>query len=148
MIRRPPRSTRTDTLLPYTTRFRSVGGADHDAAALGVARDEVGLRLLALHLVGERHEAGAATEVVGELLEPVGAVLDGLLAGLGEVHVAEDPPAAAVGLGLAGLGRSEEPTSELQSLIRLSYAVFCLNKKQNKYIFTLIQPHHHRQNRS
>src|SRR3546814_10015896 len=104
MIRRPPRSTRTDTLLPYTTRFRSVGGADHDAAALGVALDEVGLRLLALHLVGERHEAGAATEVVGELLEPVGAVLDGLLAGLGEVHVAEDPPAAAVGLGLAGLG--------------------------------------------
>src|SRR3546814_6261101 len=84
MIRRPPRSTRTDTLFPYTTLFRS--------------------RLLAHHL-GEHH-AGP------------------------HVAVAAARQHQAVGLGRHG--RSEEHTSELQSLMRISYAVFCLKKKKTK----------------
>src|SRR3546814_9848078 len=90
MIRRPPRSTRTDTLFPYTTLFRSVA----------VLQRERGL------LVGE-----------AELLR-------------GGPHLHD------VGGGGAGLDqcdravhRSEEHTSELQSLMRSSYAVFCLKKK-------------------
>src|SRR3546814_16991512 len=76
MIRRPPRSTRTDTLFPYTTLFRSL--CDHGY------RDVVLLR--------ERHLCVCRREE----------------------------------------GRSEEHTSELQSLMRISYAVFCLKKKKKK----------------
>src|SRR3546814_1872921 len=108
MIRRPPRSTRTDTLFPYTTLFRS-GRAGHDR-----------------HLAGERAVAVRAGEL--RLLQrPVLEVEDVLLL---------DRPVAAEGLGLLdraeGVGRSEEHTSELQSLMRISYAVFCLKKKKNK----------------
>src|SRR3546814_18657407 len=83
MIRRPPRSTRTDTLFPYTTLFRSklavdvaVGAIEHQLAfAQGAPLDELEVQRLAQ-------------------------------------------------------GRSEEHTSELQSLMRISYAVFCLKKKK------------------
>src|SRR3546814_13456413 len=80
MIRRPPRSTRTDTLFPYTTLFRSAG--------------EATLRLF------------------GDL--PLRAVRG---AGGGSLH--------------RDMNRSEEHTSELQSLMRISYAVFCLKKKKH-----------------
>src|SRR3546814_15647033 len=88
MIRRPPRSTRTDTLFPYTTLFRA-GAAGFDGA-------HPGERELLQVLVG-------ATEV--------GVV------GLEHEHLRA--------------GRSEEHTSELQSLMRTSYAVFCLKKKNS-----------------
>src|SRR3546814_20520953 len=78
MIRRPPRSTRTDTLFPYTTLFRSQHGI-------------------------LRHDADHPAQ---------GKLIDG----------------ADI---LAVDGRSEEHTSELQSLMRISYAVFCLTKKNN-----------------
>src|SRR3546814_5965956 len=86
MIRRPPRSTRTDTLFPYTTLFRS-------GRALAARLD------LRVHDIGRR--------------------------------------AGDMGAGLRvrprrGMQRSEEHTSELQSLMRISYAVFCLKKKTNK----------------
>src|SRR3546814_10089141 len=89
MIRRPPRSTRTDTLFPYTTLFRSAalagwlwGFGFHVAGLYWIAN--------ALLVDGDRH------------------------------------------------ARSEEHTSELQSLMRISYAVFCLKKKpQNLHIATL-----------
>src|SRR3546814_10232969 len=84
MIRRPPRSTRTDTLFPYTTLFRSRAGDRSD-----------------------RH----GRRVLPELLRRRG--LD---------HRLHRPA--------AGHGRSEEHTSELQSLMRISYAVFCLKKKK------------------
>src|SRR3546814_10408351 len=83
MIRRPPRSTRTDTLFPYTTRFRSV------LASVGVRRGQ-----------WENPAHGAARSGVAQALRPGG-----------------------------GRQRSEEHTSELQSLMRISYAVFCLKKK-------------------
>src|SRR3546814_3300705 len=77
MIRRPPRSTRTDTLFPYTTLFRSSG-----------RRPWRGCR-----------------------------------------RCGRDPAAAARGRSPRASARSEEHTSELQSLMRISYAVFCLKKK-------------------
>src|SRR3546814_3154065 len=89
MIRRPPRSTRTDTLFPYTTLFRSQhraeAGADHPAAA--------------------SEDRGAADDHGGDHDEL----------------------------------RSEEHTSELQSLMRISYAVFCLKKKKTKKHTTELQ---------
>src|SRR3546814_15280117 len=88
MIRRPPRSTRTDTLFPYTTLFRS---ARH--------RQPV-------HAAGRRRPGGAPAADVGRA---AGAVR----------HRQAERRAL----------RSEEHTSELQSLMRISYAVFCLKKK-------------------
>src|SRR3546814_4072695 len=99
MIRRPPRSTPTDTLFPYTTLFRSLL-----VLQLGVA------------LVG----IGAEAARIGVPHVDAGLALGGPL---GEL------PAGAAGGGDAE--RSEEHTSELQSLMRISYAVFCLKKKKN-----------------
>src|SRR3546814_4122474 len=90
MIRRPPRSTRTDTLFPYTTLFRSLAD-DQD----------------------------------GGFLVPVGAERYADFGGAGFGHI----DAGGLGLG-ARIARSEEHTSELQSLMRISYAVFCLKKKK------------------
>src|SRR3546814_11979159 len=102
MIRRPPRSTRTDTLFPYTTLFRSE------------------LVLVAVLDDGEDVPGG----------DPVGGALD---AGLGELLL-DDELLDGAGGPAVGLGpvRSEEHTSELQSLMRTSYAVFCLKKKKKK----------------
>src|SRR3546814_3002671 len=91
MIRRPPRSTRTDTLVPYTTLFRSADrGGEHDARARPVHRDRW-------------------PQWRGQI-----------------------DAAACAGRGRPRGGRSEEHTSELQSLMRISYAVFCLKKKKTK----------------
>src|SRR3546814_6918298 len=87
MIRRPPRSTRTDTLFPYTTLFRSIH------------RSRI-LRIVARH--GAQHDGAVA-------------------------HRARHRPRL---VERGGEGRSEEHTSELQSLMRISYAVFCLKKKK------------------
>src|SRR3546814_3362298 len=107
MIRRPPRSTRTDTLFPYTTLFRSlgiVGGEQIDLARLVIARRD--------------HDI-----IVGGGLADADAEADvGLLV---EQFILRDRRAELV-------QRSEEHTSELQSLMRISYAVFCLKKKKNK----------------
>src|SRR3546814_8871538 len=101
MIRRPPRSTRTDTLFPSTTLFRSqrqVGAPTPEAEAAQQA-----LRAL------DAAQAHALAEAVAQ-------------------HLAQ----IAFGVGKAELDRSEEHTSELQSLMRISYAVFCLKKKKSK----------------
>src|SRR3546814_2492235 len=99
MIRRPPRSTRTDTLFPYTTLFRSM----------------------------------IASRVAPPRLPPK-----------------KSRPSASASCGAAVLpARSEEHTSELQSLMRISYAVFCLKKKKlNKKILRQIKLIHHDLNRS
>src|SRR3546814_8379135 len=98
MIRRPPRSTRTDTLFPYTTLFRSSG---HRSV---------------LVLPGA---------VLNEDIEGVFAGGEGVA-----VAVQQRAPAVEEGfLAHVDQARSEEHTSELQSLMRISYAVFCLKKK-------------------
>src|SRR3546814_1873140 len=85
MIRRPPRSTRTDTLFPYTTLFRSPPRAHRRSVPRCRAQ-------------GSRHRRGCVC-------------------------------CTSIGRSARRAGRSEEHTSELQSLMRISYAVFCLKKK-------------------
>src|SRR3546814_10899263 len=104
MLRRPPRSTRTDTLFPYTTLFRSTRGV---AAALLGSVDMKG-NLSADIAVLELDEAHAVKFV--QAVRPRYSLL---------LNVMRDQ-------------RSEEHTSELQSLMRISYAVFCLKKKKKK----------------
>src|SRR3546814_2946710 len=107
MIRRPPRSTRTDTLFPYTTLFRSqgrAGGVDRYVARLfrPHQRQEQAPGAIGARSFQHRH--------LFELLDRLGAIY------LLPDDVVDRP-------------RSEEHTSELQSLMRISYAVFCLKKK-------------------
>src|SRR3546814_8423459 len=109
MIRSYPRSTRSDTLFPYTTLFRSLAG-------LGTADLHFGARVgLRVEIVVETdhavHIGAAEVERLRDQLLALGIDAAELM-----LHFVED-------------GRSEEHTSELQSLMRISYAVFCL--KQN-----------------
>src|SRR3546814_10096773 len=113
MIRRPPRSTRTDTLFPYTTLFRSVAVAQIVARRGG--EDHRFLR----HHRDARADGGG----VG------GGQRHAIEADLARLRVVEALGELEEGR-LAGARRSEEHTSELQSLMRISYAVFCLKKKQ------------------
>src|SRR3546814_4945631 len=101
MIRLPPRSTRTDTLFPYTTLFRSQHR--HGGAAL------------------------AGLQLEEQRLRPLGVLLRAALGRLRHRHGAGVP-------GPADEARSEEHTSELKSLMRISYAVFCLKKKNTHTI--------------
>src|SRR3546814_8600167 len=103
MIRRPPRSTRTDTLFPYTTLFRS----EKVITALGG-----GLGIFGVALAYCYKEANRRVATVDLFI--------------GVIHSQVS-------------SRSEEHTSELQSLMRISYAVFCLKKTNNKPIITTQQ---------
>src|SRR3546814_8865547 len=102
-IRRPPRATRTDTLFPYTTLFRS------DRHAIIGARGVI-------ELIADHHDHRDRRHHRGEAREPE----------IAEVGKAE---------------RSEEHTSELQSLMRISYAVFCLKKNNLIHLFSLCTMH-------
>src|SRR3546814_8650224 len=157
MIRRPPRSTRTDTLCPYTTLFRSGEivaeqqrplehgdpGLGEDAATVGDADDEgLGARGAPLlqGQVGQPEAGLAAVEAeladapvgapVGDALRRLGRELVGRVAEKQEIRMLDRH--TPLGVCFAGAGcspaadRSEEHTSELQSLMRISYAVFCL----------------------
>src|SRR3546814_14625384 len=104
-LRRPPRSTRTDTLFPYTTLFRS-GSFVGAAANLNLTQTAVSARIRVLEEqldrpVFIRNKAGAKLTPAGEQFQRFANT------------------------------RSEEHTSELQSLMRISYAVLCLKKKKN-----------------
>src|SRR3546814_5070963 len=101
MIRRPPRSTRTDTLFPYTTLFRSALAKGGIILAFGVA---------------------VIFEIADKIANSVPPA-SGLMLGVGSAAL------------VANLIRSEEHTSELQSLMRISYAVFCLKKKKQHYTY-------------
>src|SRR3546814_1081187 len=106
MLRRPPRSTRTDTLFPYTTLFRSAG-RDHRqrqprGRAAGRGDGDMTMRSTFIRFVHDQRGAAAEFALVLPLLL------------------------------IFVLGRSEEHTSELQSLMRISYAVFCLKKKKKR----------------
>src|SRR3546814_3954437 len=103
MIRRPPRSTRTDTLFPYTTLFRSAAYRSRSLLLPAASPNTVRLQLRSSPSPG------------GEAVEPT----------CGEEDRSHDG-------GHDQERRSEEHTSELQSLMRISYAVFCLKKKKKK----------------
>src|SRR3546814_8639849 len=105
MIRRPPRSTLTDTLFPYTTLCRSRREAD----ARRLERSPV-----------DRLSRGAAQDLPRDAWRR----------------------RRAVGADLRAAGRSEEHTSELQSLMRNSYAVFCLNTERESDELHQITSHH------
>src|SRR3546814_3051928 len=130
MIRRPPRSTRTDTLLPDTTLFRSQPALCR--LLDGLEAQEVSLDSLPADLVGRYlatdgpHAGKTLVEVIpaADLRDPAARerFVDAVQAVAPEV-------------------RSEEHTSELQSLMRISYAVFCLKKKNQLYrIYNINHP--------
>src|SRR3546814_995788 len=114
MIRRPPRSPRTDTLFPYTTLFRSVIAFARPARLGGARRQH---RRTARHATARptrcqpRHAGGDLCPALRRIRQCAGAV--------------------AVLRARRRRRRSEEHTSELQSLMRISYAVFCLKKKKH-----------------
>src|SRR3546814_3891811 len=105
MIRRPPRSTRTDTLFPYTTLFRSTSPAVYSRSGTPPSATR----------------RGSALPASAWTYQTVSYVSRSTLA------------------RTSRYARSEEHTSELQSLMRISYAVFCLKKKKtkNKNIYTI-----------
>src|SRR3546814_3685950 len=111
MIRGPPRLTRTDTLFPYPTLFRS----DGPISVLDIVRQMLAERVAKVALLSEFPDAYASLPV------PTGV----------EVHHRDDLEVVQLAL------RSEEHTSELQSLMRISYAVFCLKTKKELYIINI-----------
>src|SRR3546814_5075721 len=127
MIRRPPGSTRTATLFPYTPLFRS--RADPLRA---VERTTAGGHLRHPHIRRGRVRGGASAD--GQGVAPAANRPAAHPARSGQRRSARQ--GAAPPLSGAGQRRSEEHTSELQSLMRISYAVFCLKKKKTKYTNT------------
>src|SRR3546814_2282880 len=111
MSRRPPKSTRTATLFPYTTLFRSLCRGN-------------GIRDQAAPIFAILQRATGAVDRRGIDMDA-----DRLLSRGRALRALEQ---AAIESGDRHVGRSEEHTSELQSLMRISYAVFCLKKKTNK----------------
>src|SRR3546814_7167145 len=111
MRRRPPRSTRTDTLFPYTTLFRSR------------------VRRLRLGKVSpsrpESPPVPSPAQTRTDLTPETGRTTARILLEIEAVHLRPDQPFTLT----SGRSRSEEHTSELQSLMRISYAVFCLKTK-------------------
>src|SRR3546814_10297468 len=107
MIRRPPRSTRTDTLFPYTTLFRSLWVA---------SRKFRNQKAYTFHM---EPEEGVLRYRAPIRVSPSSPRLDQALRFLRDISLIDN-----------GGVRSEEHTSELQSLMRISYAVFCLKKKK------------------
>src|SRR3546814_4475509 len=143
MVRRSPRSTRTDTLFPYPTLFRSAGHAprgpevgQHDLAAERLQRGRLALFVLEFrcgdwllfgregkfaHLAGKREPGGGGRQRHGAERQRDARQRN---------HHRQHPNR------FENFHRSEEHTSELQSLMRISYAVFCLKKKKIKTITT------------
>src|SRR3546814_1079121 len=123
MIRRPPRSTRTDTLFPYTTLFRSLLPGDIVYAPIELAVfQKISAR------AGFERAAREEKASVIFLYRPEEPELLGIVSKLAEGKrvIAYNDQSQ-----VDALSRSEGHTSELQSLMRISYAVLCLKKKKN-----------------
>src|SRR3546814_3375770 len=108
MIRRPPRSTRTDTLFPYTTLFRSPTEDGPTPDQVMIVHE--GERYMISFDVLVSNYCGQSTAIARQLILTKGSPICGVI-----------------------MPRSEEHTSELQSLMRISYAVFCLKKKNSQH---------------
>src|SRR3546814_10650618 len=119
MIRLPPRSTRTDTLFPYTTLFRSAWSWSGGLLAVGCVTAVLAMLAGMVEL----------TRV------PEGAALRDTWWHMGLMLTATSLFATRLLLRLDQLKRSEEHTSELQSLMRISYAVLCF-KKKNQQVYS------------
>src|SRR3546814_5771820 len=140
MIRRPPRSTRTDTLVPYTTRVRSpvlAGRHRHPGRRprLGPGRRAGGPAQRRPRADGARRDVGANSHAVGLPHPPAARAAQERGTGgrpRADPGIADQSAGGPARPALAP-GRSEEHTSELQSLMRISYAVFCLKTKKNTY---------------
>src|SRR3546814_8355318 len=120
MIRRPPRSTRTDTLVPYTTLFRS---PDHATALRSIF---AGLSQAGRGRDRERENQRMRFNRNRQPLSLSGQKWRKTWSGREDSNLRPLPPEDSA-------LRSEEHTSELQSLMRISYAVFCLKKKNYHY---------------
>src|SRR3546814_1419029 len=123
MIRRPPRATRTDTLLPYTTLFRShpPEARQRPPADIGASHEASGDRRQARLLRRHRHDGRP----------------------LGHARAPRERSGPPLADGICGPSlRSEEHTSELQSLMRISYAVFCLKTTNTTTSSTLTHIKH------
>src|SRR3546814_3399308 len=122
ITRRPPRSTRTDTLFPYTTHFRSPVSSRRGEA-------------------DNSHQRGAPPIVTGTIRFEklsrrfIRSAMSWRL--FGNSPVSQASPESACNSGTPSRLRSEEHTSELQSLMRISYAAFCLKKKKTLLLFVL-----------
>src|SRR3546814_7977167 len=122
MLLRPPRATRTDTLFPYTTLFRSHRKVNNLSALTPGKPPKTSLVVVAAALIDRD----------GRLLvqqRPPGLAMAGLWEFPGGKLEPGETPEQALIRELAEELRAEEHTSELQSLMRTSYAVFCLKKK-------------------
>src|SRR3546814_1110717 len=153
MIRRPPRSTRTDTLFPYTTLFRSIPGGDlsgvqgvrtrADADAMKAASESakqivvIGGGYIGLEAAAVLTKAGKKVVLLEALDRVLARVAGADLSRFYEKEHRDHGVDLRLGVCVDAIegdthvpgGRSEEHTSELQSLMRISYAVFCLKKK-------------------
>src|SRR3546814_5530695 len=134
MIRRPPRSTRSDTLFPYTTLFRSPAVPEkRDGFWVNVKAVKTGSFRSGVERVTNPEEAAHVLAPLRR--EPQESLLalvtdkDGKPLSVIRNTVGD---AKSATVDIPAILRSEEHTSELQSLMRISYAVFCLKKKNNK----------------
>src|SRR3546814_8209650 len=153
MIRRPPRSTRTDTLVPYTPLFRSYGLSFHDDDLVAVGSTDAERQAQIDRLKGALADTGVIVPMVTTNLFSAPVFKDGgftsndrqvrrfalrkvfrqldLGAELGAKTFVMWGGREGAEYDSAKDIRSEEHTSELQSLMRISYAVFCLKKKKH-----------------
>src|SRR3546814_4477680 len=131
MIRRPPRSTRTDTLFPYTTLFRSTDWPPNLLESWREIKRE--------RIAGLDKSKKAPQRWIAIVVSPATRVSGQCRSLFAMNRPIDDTRIGRSGRSLADNGntrvdaedRSEEHTSELQSLMRISYAVFCLKKKTN-----------------
>src|SRR3546814_10908248 len=136
MIRRPPRSTRTDTLFPYTTLFRSevIGLVQRRFGTVAELRPGLEILDARLRQFGAHQTGNRAADDAGDDREDQVEGADILVVGRHEPTLEEGRLVVGVMMIMSMIAvmiRSEEHTSELQSLMRISYAVFCLKKKTN-----------------